>query len=1447
MQIAIIGMACVFPGAPTLDDYWHNIVNGVDAITDVPAARWDASFYDPDSSAIDRFYCKRGGFIDAYTAFDATAYGVMPKAAAAADPDQMLTLKIGYAALADAGYAERPFARATTGVIVGRGNYVSAGTLRLEQHVRLLPQLLQTLRDLFPDLPDAALEQARARVQSELSYYGPDVAAGMIPNLIASRLANRLDLHGPAYTVDAACASSLIALEQACQSLTHGATDMMLVGGAHLSHDLTFWATFCQLGALSRRGESSPLSAAADGILAGEGIGMVVLKRLDDALAAGDRVYAVIAGVGSSSDGRSSSLVAPSASGQQIALEKAWVGLGIAPDSIGLVEAHGTGTPAGDEAELTTMQQFFGAQQTDAPRPVIGSVKSMIGHTMPAAGIAGLIKSALAVYHGVLPPTLHCASPHPALAATRFRAIGKAEPWPQPIEQRVAAVNAFGFGGINAHVVLHGVEASSALAAIKRPEVLTLSAATAADLLRRLENGERDARPGQGGCRLAIINPDAKKIALAKKVITSGKPWHGRQQIYFSADGLIAAGGKTTFVFPGVDSRFAPQADDLARYFKRPLPRYCETLNPQDALMPVVLGLLGFNRMLFDILRELGIKADAMAGHSVGEWSAMLASGMMDQGLSDRTNATLDLDTMQFPDVLFIAASCEVATLEAALDGLDGIDISHDNCPHQAIACGVRAAVDTLAARLRERAILYQVLPIVSGFHSPLFAQQMGWYREFFGSAELVEPQVPVWSATTAACYPQQAAEKWALALDHLLNRVRFRELIEALYADGQRVFVQVGTGSLVGFINDTLGSRPHLALQTNVESRSGLVQLTQACAALWVEGAEFDTQLLHTAHPAHAERGEPLALGVPLLRIREPLAATPRIEAAAPVIPSNDPVQAMLATTMADIARAGDEVMALWNRHSRAARPSGLLNLRSERVLDIATTIPYVDDHALYPQRPGWPVLADRHPVVPLTMEVMLLRQAVEAALPDKRVIEVRDIQAYNWLVVADACPVTITLKSRDEHTIDAEIAGYFRAVVVVADDYPVPKKIPGVPLLRTRATRIDADALYRERWMFHGAAYQGVARFDAIGDNGIDGVLRVPSGLGALLDNMGQLAGYWVMEQPINCLAMPIGVDSIVFLGDDPAVGETLTAEIRVRKLDAQNCVTDHVLRDANGRDRVRISGWQTRRYQMDERFWLHSRQLERQTLGHALADGMMLFDDRYDTAILRDYIARRYLAAAEMALYDTLPPRRRRDWLNGRVAAKDAVRHVLWRTRGLAAIYPKELCIDNDAAGAPQVRANVTTSVPATMQVSLAHKDGLAVALAGDAALGIDLERIATREQSFVDTAFSRDEQQFFGGESHDLAVTRAWVAKEVAGKAMGTGLGGHMRSLTINARDGDRLRVSGHWVSSVVAGDYVLGWSTHAGVDEAQVAAALASLPLDTLRAKSTQGINYAQRV
>ena len=396
-EVAIVGVAAVFPGAGDAATFWANVARGHDAITEVPAARWEPVFFDPKTLAADRFYCRRGGFVDDVAAVDPVQFGIMPVAAEGAEPDQLLALHVAAAALADAGLGDR-LPRERTAVILGRGGYLTPGMARLAARVRTPQQLVTTLEELLPDLDAATRDRVRTAFMSQAGTLGPEAAIGLVPNLAASRIANRLDLHGPAYTVDAACASSLVAVDHAVSELTRGRCDVVLAGGVHLCHDVTFWSVFTQLGALSRAQQIRPFDRDADGILIGEGAGVVVLKRRADAERDGDRIYAVIRGTGVTSDGKESSPMRPRLAGQVAALTQAWRDAGCDPATVGMIEAHGTATPTGDAVELAALGQFFGGPDR-GPAPGLGSVKSMIGHAMPAAGVAGLIKAALALHH----------------------------------------------------------------------------------------------------------------------------------------------------------------------------------------------------------------------------------------------------------------------------------------------------------------------------------------------------------------------------------------------------------------------------------------------------------------------------------------------------------------------------------------------------------------------------------------------------------------------------------------------------------------------------------------------------------------------------------------------------------------------------------------------------------------------------------------------------------------------------------------------------------------------------------------------------------------------------------------------------------------------------------------------------------------------------------------
>ena len=389
--------------------------------------------------------------------FDPRRYGIMPNIVANGDPDQFMMLDVAAKALADAGIGDDSAVRENTDVIIGRGGYLTNKYGEFYLRSEGCNRFIKFLRERLPN-SNGEFSELERQIWAALPKLEPDSISTCMPNFAASRVANRLNLHGAAYTVDAACASSLLAVEHSVMRLRAGQCDLAIAGGIHLFHVPGFWYVFTKLGALSPTSTIRPFDRRADGVVPAEGAGAVVLKRLADAQRDGDRIYAIIRGAGSSSDGRDTAIFAPSSAGQVRALQRAYRDAQVDPASIGYLETHGTGTPVGDETEINTIKTFFGSRGRTPTGRVMGTVKSMIGHAMPAAGIAALIRTALAVSNKVLPPTLHCEQPHPALKDSPFYVLGHTRPWiHQTGTPRRAGVSALGFGGSNAHIVLEEV------------------------------------------------------------------------------------------------------------------------------------------------------------------------------------------------------------------------------------------------------------------------------------------------------------------------------------------------------------------------------------------------------------------------------------------------------------------------------------------------------------------------------------------------------------------------------------------------------------------------------------------------------------------------------------------------------------------------------------------------------------------------------------------------------------------------------------------------------------------------------------------------------------------------------------------------------------------------------------------------------------------------------
>lgn len=705
-DIAVVGVACLFPGAPNAGAYWRNIVSKVDAITAPPHEAWDpALYYDIGSQENDRVYCRKGGYLGPLAYIDPLEHGIVPRAVEGGEPDQWLALRVAREALADAGVSNASAYRERAALILGKGTYANRGTLSVVQHGLFVDSILGILKDLHPALTDGDLGQLRRDLKRRLPRFDAETAPALIPNVTVGRIANRLDIMGPSYTVDAACASSLVAIDIAMKGLREHEYDVALVGGLQAGTPVQVLSLFCQLRALSPAEAIRPFDAGADGTLLSEGIGMAVLKRRSLAEHDGDRIYAFIKGAGVASDGRAVGVLAPRVEGEELALRRAYAGAGVDPATVGLIEAHGTGTPVGDITEVSALARVFG-ERGRAPHCALGSVKSMIGHTMPAAGMAGFIKAVLALYHKVLPPTLHVTEPNPKLGIERtpFYLNTETRPWIHGGAQpRRAGINSFGFGGINAHVVVEeapGADTATTHDTEWDSEVCVFTAADRAgivslgrlvlDALHRdaqlalvdvaftLNTGRRAAERSEA--TLAIVAHSTadltRKLERALTRLADSNTHHVKDAsgIYYFSEPLGRV-GKVAFVFPGEGAQYINMLGDLCRHF--PVVRSCfdamdrvlfehprgyrlsEVVFPPPAFSEAegqaaesrlgqmdlaVESVTTANHAISLLLEQLGIVPHVAVGHSSGEFSAMRAVGMFGTDRLDERIIALNTD-----------------------------------------------------------------------------------------------------------------------------------------------------------------------------------------------------------------------------------------------------------------------------------------------------------------------------------------------------------------------------------------------------------------------------------------------------------------------------------------------------------------------------------------------------------------------------------------------------------------------------------------------------------------------------------------------------------------------------------------------------------------------------------------------------------------------------------
>ena len=851
--VAVVGMACRFPGgADDLVRYWALLREGRDAIRQVPSERWDIeSFYDPDPDVPSGISARNGGFLDRIDGFDAAFFGISPREAITMDPQQRLLLEVSWEALEHAGISPERLGGSASGVYVGICN-----------------------GDHF--------QRVIHRGSDSIDAY---LASGNAHSVAAGRIAYFLGLQGPALAIDTACSSSLVALHIACQSLRNGETRMALACGVNVmcSPETTIALTKAHM--LAPDGRCKTFDAAADGFSRGEGCGVLVLKRLSDAIDDGDRVLAVIRGTATNQDGRSGGLTVPNGPAQELVIRAALANAGLQPADIDYVEAHGTGTSLGDPIEVRALAGALGQGRPDGSPLLIGSVKTNIGHLESAAGVAGVIKVILSLEHERIPAHLHFKQPSPKIAWADYPVAVAAQgvEWPRGARPRLAGVSSFGFSGTNAHVIIEeGPPRAAALpaAAIRPWNCLPLSARSedalrgvAASYARQIEAGagvtiaDAGHTAGVGRShfaeRLAIVASDETEARDALAAFADGEP----HPAIHRGTAVPGQPPEVVFLYTGQGSQYP----GMSRLLYDTSPVYRGIIDECDAL----LGADGAGRTLKSVLhpasaenaaihetawtqpalfaveyaltqlwRSWGVEPAAVIGHSVGEYVAACVAGVfsLEEGLrliAERGRLMQALPAGGTMAAVFAPAE-EVAAAVAPM--ADRMAIAAINAPDSVVVSGEAAAVDALLAEFARRNVQGHKLFVSLAAHSPLVEPALDAMEVCARTVQMKSPRIPVaWNLTGGALASGSApdATYWRR---HLREPVRFADGMASLYRDGYRVFLEVGPHpTLIALAQRSLPDEGTLLLSSLRRGKDDWNEMTGSLAELYVHGAAID------------------------------------------------------------------------------------------------------------------------------------------------------------------------------------------------------------------------------------------------------------------------------------------------------------------------------------------------------------------------------------------------------------------------------------------------------------------------------------------------------------------------------------------------------------------------------------------------------------------------------
>ncbi|WP_340676616.1 SDR family NAD(P)-dependent oxidoreductase [Paraglaciecola sp.] len=885
--VAIVGMASHFPGATSLFDFWSNIQNKTDSISDNLGldGYWrKEDFYEKNSKDKDKTYAHKAGWIPPID-FDPVEFKLPPNMVESISTAQLFALHVAKKALIDARIiGDNPIAvnKQKVGVILGgAGNGNTSFMLAARQQAPFVKNIL-----LNCGLANYVVDDVIERLLNQYLEWNEDSFPGFLGNVACGRISSCFDLGGTSNMVDAACASSLAAMKAAVSELDSGSCDAVVTGGVNLENSIFSFLCFSRTPALSPTNTSRPFDKKSDGMMLGDGVGILVLKRLEDAVESGDKIYAVIKGLSGSSDGKAKSIFAPRKEGQVLAVKRAYAEAGIVPSEIQLVEAHGTGTAAGDQTEIKSLEEVFCQDPAMHSQSVaLGSVKSQIGHTRCAAGAASVMKVALALHHKVLPATINIEKPNKQFEdpSLPFYVNTENRPWILKNEAitRRAAVSAFGFGGTNYHMVLEefSKEHTHAYRMTHSAAVMAFAADDKTQLIQQCEELKNHLESKQAnehlfneiGCQKDKKIDDKKaritfsscgvkdtlaqlNIAIKQMKSADSQQWDHPLGIYFRDKGVVVESkNDVVLLFPGQGSQYINMGRELANEFPEirrafllanivrkslnlptlsdvtyPIPCFSDderessqnilmnTANAQPAIGSVSLGML-------NVLKGFGLKGDFFAGHSFGELTALCAAGAFSEEdflrLASLRGALMS-ECQQGQDQdsgAMLAISMSEADAEKLIAQQETLTIANVNAKDQVVIGGASEEIKTLQQTLRNKGTKCSLLAVSAAFHTPFVAHACEAFSKVFDDIKITPLSGKVYANVTGDSYALNGQNIKQSLTQQLSSTVKFKQMIEKIYQDGGRHFVEIGPrGVLSGLVSNILMDSPHTTTCVN-------------------------------------------------------------------------------------------------------------------------------------------------------------------------------------------------------------------------------------------------------------------------------------------------------------------------------------------------------------------------------------------------------------------------------------------------------------------------------------------------------------------------------------------------------------------------------------------------------------------------------------------------------